>query len=85
MLGRAVLMLKTSCGRFQWIIVAFGVEAQLKIPGEAGFSPEGYFTPLRRYQYETDLVSDSPFALLTPRLKWDHLKLGRRIPIAAQW
>lgn len=49
----------SSPGRFQWIIVAFGVEAQLRIPVEAGCSPVGHVTPLRSYKCETDLTSGS--------------------------
>lgn len=64
-------------GRFRWIILAFGVETQLKIPVAAGFSPGGYFTLLKSYKYETVSHLDSCYALLTPRFKRRYLKTGR--------
>lgn len=52
-------------------------ETQLKTLAEADFFSVGRFTPLRSYKYQTDLTSDSCYALLIARFTWCSLKMGR--------
>lgn len=54
-----------------------GLKLSWKIPVEAGFSPAGHFTPLKSYKYETELTSDSWYALLPPSFHRWYLKMVR--------